>query len=124
MFNFPEAILKPKPVRRIELGFRITSYNILGFFSYCSDLRWNTHVNYIFKKVCKTFYSLRVLSRAGVDQANVFKVYLATMRPVSEYAVPVWHTIPGFLSDTIESVQKRALKIIFPAAETYSDTSW
>ena len=36
-------------------------------------------------------------------------------------AVLVWQTIPGFLSTTIESVQKRALKVIFPAIETYSE---
>ena len=49
------------------------------------------------------------------------EVYLTTVRPVLEYAVPVWQAIPGFLSDIIESVQKRALKIIYPAAETYSE---
>jgi hypothetical protein len=36
-----------------------------------------------------------------------------------EYAVPVWQSIPGILSDKLETIQKRALKIIFPSAETY-----
>ena len=52
---------------------RVTSYKILGIFM-DSDLKWNTQVNYIFKKACKKLYSLRVLSRAGVDQANILKV--------------------------------------------------
>ena len=34
-------------------------------------------------------------------------------------AVPVWQSIPGILSDKLETIQKRALKIIFPSAETY-----
>ena len=40
-----------------------------------SDLRWNSHVEYIFKKACKKLYSLRVLPRAGVDKANILKEY-------------------------------------------------
>jgi hypothetical protein len=32
-----------------------------------------------------------------------------------EYASPVWHfSLPQFLADQIESIQKRALKIAFP----------
>ena len=33
--------------------------------------------------------------------------------------MPVWQSIPGYLSDVIDTVQKRVLKIIFPEAETY-----
>ena len=33
----------------------------------------------------------------------------------------VWQSIPGYLSDKIESIQKRALKIISPCADRYSD---
>ena len=37
------------------------------------------------------------------------------VRPVLEYACPVWHTnLPQYLSDNIEVIQKRALKCIFP----------
>ena len=31
---------------------RVTSYKILGVFM-DSDLKWNSHVEYIFKKACK-----------------------------------------------------------------------
>ena len=36
------------------------------------------------------------------------------LRPVLEYAAPVWQNIPDFLSYRIESIQKRAMRIIFP----------
>jgi hypothetical protein len=36
-----------------------------------------------------------------------------------EYAVPVWQSISSTLSDKLETIQKRALKIIFPSTETY-----
>ena len=93
---------------------RVTSFTILGVFM-DSDLKWNSHVEYIFKKACKKLFSLRVLRRAGVNHANILKVYLTTVRPVLEYAVPVWQSIPDYLSDVIKTVRKRALKIIqFP----------
>jgi hypothetical protein len=36
-----------------------------------------------------------------------------------EYAVPVWQLISSILSDKLETILKRALKIILPSAETY-----
>ena len=51
----------------------------------------------------------------------MLKVYTSSVRSVLEYAVSVWQSIPGYLSAKIESIQKRALKIIFPCADSYSD---
>ena len=52
-------------------------------------------------------------------QDNILKVFLSTVRPVLEYAVPVWQTILDYLSNVIEGVQKRALRLINPEAESY-----
>ena len=42
-------------------------------------------------------------------------IYISIVRPVLEYACPVWSTsIPQYLSDSIEMVQKRALRAIYP----------
>ena len=71
---------------------RVTSYKILGVFK-DSDLKWNSHVEYILKKACNKMYSLRVLRRADVNYANILKVYLTKLRQVLEYAVPVWQSI-------------------------------
>ena len=44
-------------------------------------------------------------------------VYLSVVRPVLEYACPVWHTnLQQYLSDNIETIQKRALRCIFRGA--------
>ena len=53
---------------------RVSTYKILGVFI-DSDHRWNSHVDYIYKKASKKLYSLRILRRAGVDQASMLKVY-------------------------------------------------
>ena len=64
-------------------------------------------------------YSLRVLKRAGVDEMSILKVYLTTIRPVLQYAIPVWQAIPGYLSDKKESLHKRVLQIVFPYIDSY-----
>ena len=43
------------------------------------------------------------------------KVYCSLVRSILEYASPVWHCgLTQKLSDDIEAVQRRCLKIIFP----------
>ena len=67
-------------------------------------------------RVSKRLHILRVLKRGGVPPADLLKVYFALIRSVLEYCCPVWHNaLPVKLSDSIERVQKRALRIIFPA---------
>jgi len=53
-----------------------------------------------------------MLRKAGVASRLILKVYLTTIRPILKYGVQVWQDIPAFLSDKLESVQKRALLII------------
>ena len=57
---------------------------------------------------------LRLIKRAGVQEHNMLKVFRSSVRPILEYAVQVWQDIPDHLSDRMESVQKRAFKIIHP----------
>ena len=79
------------------------------------DLTWNKHVDNIVKKAGKRLYMLYQLKRAGITQKDLVSVYVSVVRPVLEYACPVWHTnLPQYLSDSIEVIQKRALKCIFP----------
>ena len=67
-----------------------------------------------FKKLLKG-YMLYQLKRPGIRQTDLVNVYVSVVRPVLEYACPVWHTnLPKYLSDNIEMIQKRELKSIFP----------
>ena len=67
---------------------------------------------YIGKSLQEALLSM-ILRRAGVDQASTLKVYASSVRSLLEYAVPLCQSIPGYLSDKIESIQKRVLTIIF-----------
>ena len=108
----------------INIGNRIvdpvTSYKILGVII-DNDLRWNSHVDNICKKASKRLYSLRLLKSAGVEKRNILRVYTTTIRPILEYAAPVWQAILPNLSDKIESIQKRALHIIDPEPVNYDE---
>ena len=74
----------------------------------------------LLRKLVRSYTPFRVLRRARVSQPNTLRIYLSTVRPVLEYAVPVWQNIPAYLSEAIERVQKRALNIIYPEAESYA----
>ena len=51
----------------------------------------------------------------NLNRAVMPPLPLSVVRPVVEYACPVWHTnLPIYLSDNIEMIQKRAVRAIFP----------
>ena len=86
-----------------------------------NDLTWNRHVDTIVQKASKRIFMLYQLKRSGISevssryQADMVTIYLTVLRPIVEYACPVWHTnLPMYLSDSIEMIQKRALRGIFP----------
>ena len=93
---------------------RVNSAEILGVMIQ-NNFNWWEHVTKIVKKARKRLYMLRLLKRANADTKALSTVYITVIRPVLEYACQVWHfNIPEYLSDDIERVQKRALRIILP----------
>ena len=66
-------------------------------------------------------YLVYQLKRPGISQLDLVTVYISVVRPVLEYACPMWHTnLPKYLSDNIELIKNRALKSIFPG-KSYND---
>ena len=62
-----------------------------------------------------------MLRRSGIPPADLLTVYIALIRSILEYSCEVWHSsVSCYLSDKLEKIQKRALRIIYPE-QTYKD---
>ena len=91
---------------------KVSCYKLLGV--HLSDnLTWNEHVTHIVKKGSKRLYAIRALKKCGLTDRQLILVYCSIIRSVLEYACPAWAGRTQYLSDQIESIQKRALKVIF-----------
>ena len=95
---------------------RTSTYKLLGVYI-SSDLKWDYHTDYIVKKANKRLFSLRILKQCGATPVALAKVFVTIVRPILEYAAPVWQNIPDFLDNNIERVQKRAMFIICPSLD-------
>ena len=106
--NFQQLTVNNYPVEHVN------SAKLLGVML-SSDLKWNEHVAYI-KKSSRRLYMLRLLKRANADKKTLIAVYRTCIRPILEYCNQIWHfNIPEYLSNDIERIQRRALKIIHPS---------
>ena len=75
-----------------------------------SDLRWNSHVHNIISKCSKRLYLLIQLKQANVAKKDILQFYKSCIRSVLEYAAIIFHhSIPKYLSEDIERIQRRAL---------------
>ena len=94
----------------------VSSAKLLGVIV-SNDLKWNAHIESVCKKVATRLYFLRQLKRAQLPCKDLLLFYTACIRPVVEYVYPVFHhALPQYLSDDIERLQKRALRIMCPNA--------
>ena len=90
------------------------SAKILGTYI-SADLKWNTRIAYIVSKASKRLYFLHLLKQSGLDHASLLTVYKTCIRSVLEYDCQLWNFgAPQYLSDDVEHVQRRALRIIYP----------
>ena len=96
--------------QRVE---RVRSFKLLGGYL-SEDLTWKFHVDYILKKANPRLFCLRLLKKAGLNHTDFITIYCSVIRAIIQYASPVWADLPDYLCSHLESVQKRALKIIFP----------
>jgi hypothetical protein len=106
--ELPHLIMDGKEIERVS------ETKLLGVII-SDNLKWDAHVKFIVEKASKRLFYLRQLKYAGLHENELTRVYKALVRPVCEYACPVWSThLPKYLIENIEAVQKRAMKIIKP----------
>ena len=88
-----------------------------------ADLKWDVHVAKIISKASSRLYILRRLKHHGLPYSDLLTVYLSIVRPLMEYATPVWAGgITKKQEEDIERIQKRACQIILGKEYTgYTD---
>ena len=110
-FTKSENTLEPVTIKNTNIEI-VPSAKLLGVMI-SNYLKWNVHVEIICKKGATRLYFLRQLKGAKMPTNDLLSFYSTCIRPVAEYACPVFHTaIPQYLSDQLERLQKRALCII------------
>ena len=78
----------------------------LIFAGICRSTVW-------YQKAVVDCYMLSRLKRFGVPVGDLVSVYIGYVRPIVEYACPVWHgSINAHQTQQIERIQKRACRII------------
>ena len=75
------------------------------------------------KEASEHLYALRVLGKAGVPQTDLVLIYCSLIRSGLEYAAPVCAYLPEYFNELVESVQQKALWIIFPRLDYGSGLS-
>ena len=78
-------------------------------------MNWEKHVSELLCKTSQRLYFLRQLKRSGLSSPDLITYFVTIIRPVLEFACPVWH--PGLTQEqtyNIERCQKRAMTIIAP----------
>ncbi|CAB4013642.1 Hypothetical predicted protein [Paramuricea clavata] len=96
--------------RGMELNYKKCKQMLINFLKY----KGSDDENPIY--VAGKFSLIRIASvkKAGLQASDIVQIYISFIRSRIEYASPVWSSIPKSLSDILESVQKRALRIAYP----------
>ena len=97
---------------------RVISHKLLGVWQQ-NNLKWNLHVESIVKKANKRVYNLRECRRANLPLEVGITCYESKIRPILEYAAPIWSGLPQYLTDEIESIQNRCIRILGMSHHNY-----
>lgn len=93
-----------KPVKDVD-NFKDLSVTITR------DLLWGNHISITVTKANKIIGSIK--RSVGTANANVFSMlYKSLVRPILEYAAPVWCTYRVKDINALENVQRRASRLV------------
>ena len=88
-----------------------------------SNLKWNAHVSSIVRKISSRLYFLRQLRRASIANKDLLLFYITYIRPITKYTCQLFHNSrPKYLSDDLERLQKRAMRVVFGPGLNYAET--
>ena len=78
--------------------------------------KYTYYTSELIRKCSSRLYFLRQLKRSGVAPSELVQFFVTCIRPVLEYASPVFHrSLPNYISEDLDRIQRRAFRIIYPA---------
>lgn len=109
---FSGSISEPPAIQiRDEIVERVNTFKLLGVW-FQNNLKWNTHVDEIIRKANRLLYHLRECRKSNLPTEVGLTLYKSKVRPIVEYASPVWGGLPSCLENEIERIQSRSLRIL------------
>ena len=112
-FNFSNNNTVPQNLKLSDkLLHPVDKIKLLGVYL-TSDLKWTANTKNICSKVNQRLYLISKLKHYGLQKEELITAWIAMLRPITEYAVPLWHSgLSEGDSYKIEFLQKKALGII------------
>ena len=109
---------KPSIIPLVELNhFQLEIVSVAKILGVTirDDLKWNDHIGIITVKAAKRLYLLRQIKIAGICPKDLITFYCSAIRSLLEYSCQLFHrSLPKYLSNELESIQRRAMRIIIP----------
>ena len=105
----PSLLVTPLKIKQTCME-RVHSYKYLGVWL-TSTLNWSMQVSEVCKKARQQVGILYRKFYSSTNTSTLLQLYLAYIRPHLEYAAPVWDPHQQGLINSLERVQKFALKV-------------
>ena len=107
-FNFSKYNTAPLNLKLNEKILQpVDKIKLLGVYL-TSDLKWTTNTSNICSKVNQRLYLIGKLKHFGLQKEELILAWTSMLRPITEYAVPLWHSgLSEGDSYKIESFKKR-----------------
>ena len=95
------------------------SMTLLGF-NFSNRPTMSLHLELIKKKFNCRIWLIRHLKQAGLPQKDLATIFATVIRPVIEYAAPVYHPlITSSQSEELEKMQRKTIKVIYGHRMSY-----
>ena len=94
------------------------SMKVLGFH-FSNKPTVHLHVNTTVKRIRQRYWTLRHLSKFGMNKKELVDVYTSVVRPLADYCAPAYHSMMTDVQDQeMERAQTGALRAIFGYGES------
>ena len=112
-FNFSKFNTEPQDLKlNGKLLPPVEKIKLLGVYI-TKDLTWTANTENICSKVYQRLFWINKLKSYGLQKEELINAWLSMLRPVAEYAAPLWHSgLSDGENNKIEMLQKNALSII------------